>query len=614
MCGIIAQIGKTGCIDRQTSGLMHLTHRGPDTEGVWHSPTGRVWLGHRRLSIVDLNETGRQPMHNEDHMIWLVCNGEIYNYPSLRNRLEALGHRFYSQCDNEVILHAYEEWDTKCVDHLEGMFAFAVWDEQRQRLLAARDRIGIKPFYYAETGQGLLLASEAGALLPLLKSRPEPEPMALAYVMTLGYVPSPWSIWRGIFKLEPGHFFIWQQKTGLQFKKYWEPPRRIESSAKNDHSGWRSLFETVLKEHLLSDVPIALFLSGGLDSSAIAVGLHRINRPVRAITAAYPDSPQNEAPVAAAITAHLNFSHTIIPFHIEDVNGLIRKTAAAFDEPQGYSALLSMYLISNRAARDFKVVLAGDGGDELFGGYNWYQDINGSLRKSSQWIRRCLRPLVSRNASPNVRQKAASLFAQTSFLHRHAWRLYPRFLPEETETLLSPMGIRFGDDDLLAPLKKHFEPALPLKRALQRVDLMTFCSDSILAKVDRASMANSLEVRVPFLDHRIIEWALSQPIDAREEGEGKPTLREYIRPFVPLKVMNHPKQGFSLRVLDKFNWGEALNCIGQSIWVQEGYWSSHWERLLEMGVPYRTARIWNLLMLTQWADAWFRKEKRGTYA
>jgi asparagine synthase (glutamine-hydrolysing) len=509
LCGIVAQVGNVKKQRSQAHALSSLEHRGPDSDGMWYSPQGHAWLGHRRLSIVDLSDAGRQPMHNEDHTIWLVCNGEIYNYPTLRARLEGLGHRFYSKSDNEAIIHAYEAWGEHCVEYFEGMFAFALWDESRKRLLAARDRVGIKPLYYSETKQGLVLASEASAVRELLEPRPEPEPMALAYVMTLGYIPSPWSIWAEINKLEPGHLLIWETRTGAKPRKYWEPPRHIETNARNTQEEWQALFEQVLAEHLLSDVPVGLFLSGGLDSSSVATGLHRISRSGQTITVSFPGSSQDEMPIAAVVAEHLGFAHRCTKLDIKDVDNLIDSVASAFDEPQGYSALLPMYLISQTAAQEFKVMLAGDGGDEVFGGYTWYLNINQPLPVISPWVRRALRPVVRRNSSPALQQMVAHRFAQSSLLHRHAWRLYPRFLPEEAEHLLAPMGLHFGDFEMLTPLRRHFEPALPLRRALQRVDLMTFCTDSILAKVDKASMAHSLEVRVPFLDRRIIEWGLT---------------------------------------------------------------------------------------------------------
>jgi asparagine synthase (glutamine-hydrolysing) len=607
MCGFVAIANLEFADARATmDSLATLAHRGPDSSGNWQSPNGCVSLGHCRLSIVDLSAAGNQPMCNEDKTIWLVCNGEIYNYRSLYDELCALGHQFHSSSDNEAIVHAYETWGDELVDHLEGMFAFALWDEGRRRLVAARDRVGIKPLYYAEIGQGLMLASEAGALLRLFERKPEPEPMALAYVMTLGYVPAPWSIWCGIYKMEPGHLLMWEPGKGVRQRRYWEAPRSIDEETKNYREEYQALFESVLTEHLLSDVPVGLFLSGGLDSSSVAAGLSDLREMVQAITVSFPGSKGDEAPVARAVADHLSFPHCTIPLGEEDVVELIEQVVSAFDEPQGYSALVSMYLISREASRKFKVVLAGDGGDEIFCGYTWYQNLGDPIRRRSRWIRAAMRPVIRRNATPELLRQAAHHFAQISPLHRHAWRLYPRFLPEEAERLLSPIGLRFGEAEMLAPLRKHFEPRLPLQRALQRVDLMTFCTDSILAKVDRASMAHSLEVRVPFLDRRIVEWVLSKSFEVQDQATSKPILREYLRLRVPKAVLDHPKQGFSLRVLESFDWGAAINRIRHGAWVREGYWSSDWEHLLQPGVPYREGRIWNLLMLTRWADFWLK--------
>lgn len=605
MCGIIAQTGFLSDSDRQGAALAALSHRGPDNADTWHDPSGLAWLGHRRLTIVDLSDAGNQPMVSEDETIHLVCNGEIYNYPALRQRLESLGHRFASNCDNEVIIHAYEEWGDELVDRLEGMFAFVIWDEGRRRLFAGRDRIGIKPLYYAETQNGLAVASEAGALLHLMDPRPEVDPKAIAYVLTLGYIPAPWSIWRGVRKLEAGHVLLWENDNGLALRKYWEPPRALKYGDM-DTSEWPTLLETVLGDHLMADVPISLFLSGGMDSSTIAAGLASIGKPTEAITLGFPETPHSEAGIAVETAAHLNMPSRLEELTVKDVDGLFRRVMAAVDEPQGYGALLTMYLVSEAAARDYKVVFSGDGGDEVFGGYRWYQDLDGNGSWRARLTRRALRPIVRRNASPRTREKAMQAFASCSPLHRHAWRLFPRFLPEEAEALLAPMGVRFGDDEMLAPLRRHFEPTLPLKRALQRVDLMTFNIDSILAKVDRMSMAHSLEVRVPMLDRRIIEWGLSLPPEP--EGatfeESKPVLREYLSGRVPDTVLQHPKQGFSLPVMADYNWERAIEIIRQGPWARLGLWSKDWERFVEPGTPFRDGRIQALMMLTRWGEAW----------
>lgn len=614
MCGIIAVVNKKVSPDKRAEALKALRHRGPDADGEWESSSLPVWLGHRRLSIIDLSIAGNQPMTNEDGTLRLVCNGEIYNYPSLRICLEGMGHRFSSNSDSEVILHAYEEWNEDCVEHLEGMFAFVIWDDRKELLVAARDRVGIKPLYYAERGGELYIASEAGALLELLDPKPEPEPMALAYMMTLGYIPSPWSIWEGVNKLEPGCILCKGLENGARIRRWWEPPRHLKPDGNEKPGEWGAMFESVLDEHLLSDVPIGLFLSGGLDSTSVATGLKIIKKPLKALTVSFPESEKDEAPVATAVTKKFQIPHEIISLSAPDVGELLKRVATIYDEPQGYSALISMYLICRSAAEEFKVVLAGDGGDEVFGGYRWYDNLDPSffgkrklIEAASSICRTAIRPLIKRDASPKMRNNAAKLFLKSSVLHRHAWRLYPRFLPEEAEALLAPMGINFGEEEMLAPLKKHFESSLPLKRALQRIDLMTFCSDSILAKVDRASMAYSLEVRVPFLDRRIIEWAFPRAVGEDEKKESKSILREYLRPHVPKEVLEHPKQGFSLRVLKDFDMESAIDDIKRGPWVKEGYWSTALKQLLEPGVPYRNARIWNLLMMTEWANVWLEK-------
>ena len=271
----------------------------------------------------------------------------------------------------------------------------------------------------------------------------------------------------------------------------------------------------------------------------------------------------------------------------------------AYDEPQGYSALLSMFFLCDAVRGRRKVVLAGDGGDEVFGGYGWYGDLGQPPSRRARLGRRFQRLRVG--ASPQQRVRAAEQFARSSALHRHAWRLFPRFLPEEAEALLAPTALRFDDDLMLAPLRAHFEEGLPLKRALQRVDLLTFCCDSILAKVDRASMAHSLEVRVPLLDRRVVEWGLQRPLRAEPL---KAPLREYLRSRVPPEVLERPKQGFSLRVLGSYDWDRAIEEIAAGPWVRDGFFAAGWREFLRPGVPFREARVWTLLGLTRWGERW----------
>jgi asparagine synthase (glutamine-hydrolysing) len=594
MCGIVGQVGKLTERDRQAKALSSLIHRGPDAHDNWWSDDGVAWLAQRRLAIVDLSPAGHQPMHNEDSTIWLICNGEIYNYPTLRRQLESLGHRFYSDSDSESIVHAYEEWGEDCVDHLEGMFAFAIWDIPQQKLMLARDRVGIKPLAYRMTDDGLAFASDTRALLDLYEARPSVNLQAVAYTLTLGYIPSPLSMWDGIHKLEAGHTLTWTPENGVQTRCYWQPPRETDPANTLNLDTWNNLFHTVLEEHLLSDVPLGMFLSGGLDSSSVALGLNQLQQSIEAITVSYPASTQDESPFALALSQYLGLEHTVTPLVVDDVPSLVAQVAGAYDEPQSYSALLSMYQVCEVGASKYKVILAGDGGDEVFGGYNWYKNLPKPVPFKAR-IKKLLKGQWSK-PSDNVWEQ----FAKKSVIHRHASRVHPRFFPHEAAALL---GIPFTEDDMLAPLRKHFVESLPLKRALQRVDLMTFCTDSILAKVDRASMAHSLEVRVPFLDRRIIEWGLTQPMIGREELEQKPILRDYLEGSVPDDILSHPKQGFSLRVLQDFDWDGAKQMIRDSAWVKQGYWQDV-DALFDPTMPYDTGRIWNLYMLAQWSNHW----------
>lgn len=608
MCGFVVDLNSTSMEGRQ-SALDSLSHRGPDSAGEWISDTGMVWMGHRRLAIVGLDDLAKQPLCNENRSIWLVCNGEIYNYPSLRRRLEGLGHTFISDSDNEVLIHAYEAWGEGFVEYVEGMFAFVIWDDEGSKLLAARDRVGIKPLYFLRSGSRLILASEADAMLPLNQAIMKPNPKALAYVMTLGYVPSPFSIWEGVQKLDPGMMMIWKNDHSIKFRRYWSPPEKLEYlTRKNEEAIWCDLFNQVTEQHLMSDVPVGLFLSGGIDSTCVATSLHEQGKSLEAITVHFPGSNRDEAAIAAQITSQFEFPHWKIPVEISDIKSLMRQVASDFDEPQSYSALLTMYAVSRAAAEKYKVVLSGDGGDEVFAGYNWYRKLKKQNRRIVPDLRWAFRSLVKRFNHPSLTRKAARHFGRMSLLHRHAWNLHPRFLPEETELLMEPLGLEFSDEDMIAPLKKYFIKELPMRRALQRVDLMTFCSDSILAKVDRASMAHSLEVRVPFLDHRIIEWGYSRPEEPEESTINKPLLRRYLRDRVPSTVLDHPKQGFSFRLDDNFDWDWAVDVVKNGYWIREGLWSKDWMRFLEPGVPYRNARVWILAMLSLWAESRLSKQ------
>ena len=608
MCGIVAVVtnspDKLPTIERS---LARLAPRGPDSEGTWISPSAKVRLGHRRLAIVDLSDSGKQPMHNEDKTVWLVCNGEIYNFHDLRRRLEGLGHCFYSHSDSEAIIHAYEQWGGDCPDYLEGMFSFAIWDENKRKLFAAKDRVGIKPLCYAEFPGGFALASDLGALIPLLPQKPLPDPLAVAYALSLRYIPSPHAIWQGTRKLEPGHKLFWSENEGLRVYNYWSPPKEIDYGGDYSEGKWEDLFSMVLRDHLLSDVPIGLFLSGGLDSSSIAAGLRDLNFNAKALTVSFPEYENNEAPVAKATAKKLGFYQQEIELKIGDIDSLLDKVSIVYDEPHCDSGPPPMYLISQSASKYFKTVLSGDGGDECFGGYSWHRGNIKTLPLYFSSITKMIRKHLGWTNHRSINQKLSQIyFVNNSIMQGYSWRTSNKFLPDEMEFLMSPCDLRFDDSMRVEPFEKFFISTLPLIRALQRVDLMTFCSELVIPKVDRASMGHSLEVRVPFLDRRIIEWALRRPPDLEEQhvGFSKPVLRHYLEKRRLDEILNNPKQGFGLKFKDKYDQHYAYDQIEQSWWVKSGFWNDKWRKIFDANTPFRHARIWAFLMLAKWAHKW----------
>lgn len=602
MCGIVAYVGECWTASRAEVSLAALRHRGPDMEGDWRDEAAGIWLGHRRLSIVDVSEAGRQPMLSEDGRTALVCNGEIYNAPALRRELEQLGHRFVSSSDSEVVLHGYEQWGEACLDRLEGMFAFAIWDGRKRRLFAARDRVGIKPLYVAEIGDGLVLASEVRGLWPWFGEKPRLDADALAEVMARGYVPSPRSMWRGVIKLEPSGFLVWERGKPLRHGRYWQPPESLDNAT--GHEPWVALWERVLSDHLLSDVPLGLFLSGGMDSSSVATGLVEAGHHLNAMSLAFPGSPRDESPVARLVAEHLGLPLKVWVMDDERLSSSLEQELAVVDEPQGYSAVLSMRALCKQAAARYKVAFSGDGGDEVHGGYGWYQSLEPLPPKRLTARRRWLRAAMRCTTNKRVWHAAGAALSQLSPLHRHAWRLFPRFLPEEIERLLRPTGVRFSEDRLIAPLREYDRAGLPLRKRLQRIDLMTFCSDSILAKVDRASMAYGLEVRVPMLDRRVIEWGMSQPMAAELGDILKPMVRSYLKSRLPKKVLAHEKQGFSVPLIKTLDPEMMIRRIHCGKLVSDGWLTEDWDKSVGSGTASRHARLFVLFSLSVWFDRW----------
>ncbi len=524
-----------------------MRHRGPDGQGV--VAQDGVALAHTRLAIIDLRETGRQPMVNEDRSLSLVVNGEIYNYRELRADLEQRGHAFRSASDSEVILHLYEQYGDDCLSHLDGMFAFALWDAPQHRLLLARDRFGIKPLYVAEAEGVLAFASELTALVRGGMVGTEIEPQALYEYMALSYVPAPRAILKGASKLRPAERLVWQDGRSER-QSYWTPRRTAwRGSRQEAGEALVGLLDSAVRAHLVADVPVAAFLSGGVDSSTVTAFAQRHGK-LETFCVSFPDTGLDEAPLARRVADHLGTRHHEVSLR-PDPSDLVTQALAYMDEPLADTSALPTFALCRAARPVAKVILSGDGGDEVFGGYTGRYRV-AALQAAlpgagglARWLRR-LPPWRSgrRRALPDMLELAALPDAE-------------RFVREREITSAEDRLALFGQDQAGAG-----EPALralpnaalrvsagwhPVPRALW-LDLAAPLADDMLTKVDRMSMAHGLEVRVPFLDHRLVEFALSlRPswLVSPWPVEGKRLLREVVRPRLPPGVLDRPKQGFS---------------------------------------------------------------------
>ncbi len=531
MCGIAGIIGaqrESDVIERMTR---RLAHRGPDDSGTWSDSYAR--LGHTRLSILDLSDAGHQPMVLGP--LALTYNGEVYNYRELRRDLAGT---FRSDCDTEVILHLFARDGERCVESLTGMFAFAIWDSRERRLFAARDRLGIKPFYYRELeGGGIAFASEIKALLEL--GRPGIDATALRDYFTYKYAPAPKTIYRGIRQLPPGHTLTWDERGGLRLSRYWKPqPSTAVADMGEATERLDALLRVICPEHTLSDVPVGVFLSGGIDSTTMVAYLER----PKTFTLGTDVRRKDESAAARAAAEHFGTDHHEEVASSIDLDEALETVPEVYDEPFGDSGAWASYMVSRMAVRHVTVALSGEGGDELFLGYNshskYFTDRPGPL----QSVMAALLPPFTNGARSAQRRSAEGLEKYAAFLGP--------FTTRQKRSLLAPDLLETGYDDLWH-LREFWDEGLePLKR-LQWLHIHTDLPGDLLAKVDRASMAHSLEVRPPLLDHRLVEFALS--VDPRllrdvEANRGKLIVRRLLEDRVPPGHFDSKKRGFNLPI------------------------------------------------------------------
>ncbi|HRQ05461.1 MAG TPA: amidotransferase 1, exosortase A system-associated [Nitrosomonas halophila] len=570
MCGIVGIFDmRAGSeIDRKLLDSMNQTqtHRGPD-EGQLHTEPG-LGLGHRRLSIMDIS-SGQQPLFNEDGSVVVVFNGEIYNYRKLAEELTALGHQFRTHCDTEVIVHAWEEWGERCVQRFSGMFAFAVWDRNQQILFMARDRLGIKPFYYSLLDNGLFLfSSELKALLAHPQFDRSLDPLAIEEYFAYGYIPEPRTIFSQAHKLEPGYSLLLQRgQMAIQSHIYWDVPFSASTPPMSEQEAEEELvlrLRGAVDSHLMSEVPLGAFLSGGVDSSAVvAMMAGLVKEPVNTCSIAFADSAFDESRYAQQVANRYQTRHFVEQVEQDDFD-LIDRLAALYDEPFADSSAIPTYRVCELARKHVTVVLSGDGGDENFAGYRRYRwhmmeeqlrsrlpigvrkplfGLLGAVYPKADWAPRFLRAKSTFEAL--ARDSVEGYFHSVSILG------------DKLRAQLFAPGFRRNLQGYRAVevLRNHAvrSPTREPLSLVQYLDIKTYLVGDILTKVDRASMAHSLEVRVPLLDHELVEWVSGLPASLKlRHQEGKYILKKSLEPYLPHEVLYRNKMGFAVPLASWF--------------------------------------------------------------
>lgn len=626
MCGIAGQLnfdGQSADPRLLTSMASRLSHRGPDGVGIHAS--GPAGLAHRRLKIIDLTEAARQPMTNEDGSIWLTYNGEIYNFAEVRRELERLGHRFTSATDSEVIVHGYEEWGTECLRRFNGMFAFALWDDTRQRLWLVRDRLGVKPLFYAVTPTGLAFGSEVKAVLehPAIDRALDYE--ALAYYLALNYLPAPFTLFKQIRQLEPGQQLMAGANGKVELSSYWDlvfdndPPPRADAAWIEELD---ALMDDAVRLRLVSDVPFGLFLSGGVDSSGVAYWMSKhLDRPVQAFTAGFPEDTYNEVRFARATARAVGAD---LHEHVIDADAarLLPEIVRHSEEPTADSSMVAVYQLAQFARQHVTMVLSGDGADDILAGYETHQAhyahrayhyLPRPLRQS------VIRPLVESlptsygKVSVDAKLKRFVAAGDLDWRAAHAsWRLI--FGAAERRRLLSPVANHpESTADAATLYKSWFERTNardPLNQMLY-VDTRLYLPADMLVKIDRMTMAHGLEAREPYLDYRVVELSARMPVSLklRRWHQKKYALKRALHGRVPNEVLYRKKQGFNVpkalwmrQGLREFTHDvlsparvAATGVLDQSV-VAEVL------RAHDGGRADRSHEIWSLLVLVLWFD------------
>ena len=596
-----------------------IKHRGPDGEGIWREENGQVVLGHRRLSIIDLSEMGSQPMVSESERYVLSYNGEIYNYKAIMKRMETEGIylRLRGTSDTEVLLKAFEEWGiTKTLNECKGMFAIALFDRNEKCLYLIRDRVGEKPLFYGLVGNSFTFASDLNSIEILPDFKKEINKDVLKTYFSHGYIPAPFSIYKGIYKLEPGCILkIRWPFSEWEIDSYWSMEETAKSGEKRMFQGSEEdacdelerLLKSAIEEQMVADVPIGAFLSGGIDSSTIVSMMQSIScGKVKTYTIGMNDRNFDEAKAAKKIAEVLGTNHTELYISEKDMKGVIPKLPDIFAEPFADSSQIPTYLVSQLAHRNVKVVFSGDGGDELFGGYNtyaWVRNTWESKQRISYWIQNIRGKIYTSSFMKDEKDK--NWLKGKLLSAKSAEELYLNNIEEKVCRTISNFDstVSHSGRKYKAGYLKGIESNIML------MDLLMYHPDDILTKVDRCAMANSLETRIPLLDKEIVSFAWSLPMQYKIDGSiTKKILRKILYRYVPQSLMERPKRGFSVPLKKWFQEGElrewAENLLEHKKISELGLLNSKavrqiWKDYIENGIW--TEYIWYLLVFQQWS-------------
>jgi len=620
MCGIVGIFDTTGrreiAEDLLTRMNQTQVHRGPDEQGLHIEPG--VGLGHRRLSIIDL-ASGQQPLFNEDHSVVVTYNGEIYNFAELSTELKSRGHQFRTHCDTEVIVHAWEEWGESCVERFRGMFAFAVWDRNRETLFLARDRLGIKPLFYARLEDGFFIfGSELKALKADPRLKREIDPAAVEEYFTFGYIPEPRTIYRNVHKLSPGHSLTLHRGDSMpRQKRYWDVSFRPHPAMSEQDAGSELIdrLREAVDIRMIAEVPLGAFLSGGVDSSAVVSLMAGLSeKPVNTCSISFGDPKFNESAYAEKVARRFSTDHRVEQVDPDDFD-LIDHLADLYDEPYADSSALPTYRVCQLARQQVTVVLSGDGGDENLAGYRRYRWHTYEERMRAMLPAAIRQPLFGTLGRLYPKADwAPRVFRAKSTFESMARDTLQGYM-HSVSILSNQMRDQLFSDRLKRELQgyqaievfRHHASQSPTDHPLsliQYLDLKTYLVGDILTKVDRASMAHSLEVRVPLLDHHLVDWISGLPPEMKLRGsEGKYLFKKALEPMLPNDILYRKKMGFAVPLASWFR-GPLRDKVRSSLLSDEmlgsGLFNERYLHTLvdhhQSGIRDYSASIWTLLM------------------